>query len=278
MNFKNDILDDFVSGETFKSICDYYYKPTAFDQSINLNLKSNITIFSKTEYALNELFYILNNNKQYTNINVITHNSDIAINADIVKYKPSNVSNWYAINSTYEHPDIIPIPLGIANSYCNITTKINDIKKINTNNKRNNLLYVNFRQETHPPERQPLFHAFLDKKKKGETWFNICSDNNDKTNISSFLHDMVQHKFILCPRGNGVDTHRLWEALYSKTIPIVRYEPAYRFFKDLPIVFIEQWSEITEEFLYKKYEEMQTTKFNFNKLKISWWKTQINNI
>lgn len=276
INFKSDLLDDFVSGETFKSICDYYYKPTAYDQGVHLDLKSNITIFSKTEYALNELFFILNNNKQYKNINVITHNSDILIDANIAAHKPSNVLNWYAINSTFEHPSITPIPLGIANSYCHITTKINDIKQVNTNNKRNGLLYVNFRPETYPPERQPLFDLFLNKNKKGETWFNICADNKNNT-TSSFLKDMIEHKFILCPRGNGVDTHRLWEALYSKTIPIIKYEPAYRFFIDLPIVFIKDWSEITEDFLHKKYEQMQSMEFNFNKLKTSWWKTKIKN-
>jgi hypothetical protein len=30
------------------------------------------------------------------------------------------------------------------------------------------------------------------------------------------------HSFIVTPRGNGVDTHRLWETLYRGSIPLVR--------------------------------------------------------
>ena len=34
------------------------------------------------------------------------------------------------------------------------------------------------------------------------------------------LHD--NYSFELCPEGNGMDTHRFYEALFLNTIPIVK--------------------------------------------------------
>ena len=35
------------------------------------------------------------------------------------------------------------------------------------------------------------------------------------------------------PYGNGYDTHRIWEALYSGSIPVVKENKAFNQFKDL---------------------------------------------
>jgi hypothetical protein len=36
-----------------------------------------------------------------------------------------------------------------------------------------------------------------------------------------YLRELAQHKFCLCIRGNGVDTHRFWESLYLGVIPVI---------------------------------------------------------
>lgn len=79
-------------------------------------------------------------------------------------------------------------------------------------------------------------------------------------------------KFVFCPRGNGIDTHRLWETLYMGSIPIVRFEPqTHHLFTDLPILFIDDWSVITEEFLQEKYREITSKTWNMEKLKVGYW-------
>lgn len=45
----------------------------------------------------------------------------------------------------------------------------------------------------------------------------------------------------------------------------------YHLVKDLPILFINDWSEVTESFLNEKYEEMSKIEWNNNKLKLSYW-------
>ena len=43
-----------------------------------------------------------------------------------------------------------------------------------------------------------------------------------KLNKSDFLSELNNYKFVIAPFGNGLDTHRVWEAIYSNSIPIVK--------------------------------------------------------
>ena len=40
-------------------------------------------------------------------------------------------------------------------------------------------------------------------------------------NNLEYLKELSKYKFSLCPPGNGLDTHRVWESLLVGTIPIV---------------------------------------------------------
>ena len=132
---------------------------------------------------------------------------------------------------------------------------------------KENLSYINFNISNYPTERQFIFDKF-----KNESWVKIGDVENSIEGRKKFLRDLRSSKFVFCPRGNGIDTHRIWESLYMGSIPIVKYENAHHLFTDLPILFIKEWSEISEDFLNDKYLEMINKEFNLNKLKIGYWK------
>ena len=73
----------------------------------------------------------------------------------------------------------------------------------------------------------------------------------------------------------GFDTMRLWEALYMKTIPIVTDCVALRHFQDLPILYSKDFTEITEDYLNEKYEEMKDKLWDNLKLFASYWNQKI---
>ena len=56
---------------------------------------------------------------------------------------------------------------------------------------------------------------------------------------------MSRHKFVLAPRGNGVDTHRLWEALYRGCIPILKRDEWSESIArlSLPVILIDDWND-----------------------------------
>ena len=50
--------------------------------------------------------------------------------------------------------------------------------------------------------------------------------------------------YILSPWGNGIDSHRIWEALYANSIPIVKNNIVFSKFKSLPIMFVDNFKNI----------------------------------
>tara|TARA_B100000497_G_C7616702_1_gene370418 strand:- start:100 stop:1146 length:1047 start_codon:yes stop_codon:yes gene_type:complete len=86
---------------------------------------------------------------------------------------------------------------------------------------------------------------------------------------------MSQYKFVLSPPGAGMDCHRTWEALYIGCIPIVITSKIDELYEELPIVVVKDWSEITKEFLERKYDEVmkneQENKYNMEKMELKYW-------
>ena len=109
-------------------------------------------------------------------------------------------------------------------------------------------------------------------------------DIADETNgWNSFFYRriLINYMFVICPEGNGIDTHRLWEAFYLKTIPVMRENEITPFLRgmNLPILYIHEWSEllnITEKKLKKIYFSKKKF-FNNKYLYQSYWKKIIKN-
>jgi hypothetical protein len=132
------------------------------------------------------------------------------------------------------------------------------------------LAYMNFNINTFSTERNYVWNLFKDK-----SWVKTGSIENTREGRMRYMKDIYNSKFCVCPRGNGLDTHRLWESLYLKTIPIVIYHNHFANMTDLPILFINNWSEVTEDFLNIKYEEMSKKQYNLQKLKVGYWENVI---
>ena len=54
----------------------------------------------------------------------------------------------------------------------------------------------------------------------GDGEVRITPENPSKIRVPEYLRTLGQHRFVLSPRGNGLDAHRTWEALMVGTIPI----------------------------------------------------------
>ena len=196
----------------------------------------------------------------------------------IVEEISSRFDKIFCINRCNKNENTFGLPLGITND-CDdsLLHKIYGNKEImieviNQNIDKSNLSYMNFNISNYPIERQFVFDKF-----KNENWVVIGDIGTSLDSRIKFLQDIKSSKFVFCPRGNGVDTHRIWESLYMGSIPIVIYEETHHLFNDLPILFINDWSEITEEFLNEKYDEYNKKSWNLEKLKIEYWTNFIKN-
>jgi len=59
------------------------------------------------------------------------------------------------------------------------------------------------------------------------------------------IHHLTRKSLIVaCPRGNGVDTHRIWESLYLGAVPVITRYDFLPVFENWPIHVIDSWSEL----------------------------------
>lgn len=206
---------------------------------------------------------------------IVTGYSDFPIGSretDIINNPNTKV--WFANNIDMRHPKLVAMPLGLPNEvdfpiYGNTRTLYSVAQMPQ---KFKNLAYMNFKIETCPSSRQPVFNIFGDKD-----WVTIGIPDLTETGHRKYLEEIKSHKFCICPRGNGVDTHRMWECLYLGCIPICERSVTLEQFSDLPILFVDSWDEVTPEFLEKKYIEFSERDWNVEKLYKSFWEFQIKN-
>lgn len=219
------------------------------------------------------------------------------IDKDILNIIPKNVKKIYCYSNGISHEKIIMLPIGVDfkglnfnNNELQILNKTKNIifdiyKNIDINNKKI-LCYYNL---TLPPinvyhwygfERQYIYNNIKDKdfilKENCYNHPRIYTIEN----YCNFYFKLSQSKFMICPRGAGIDTYRMWDCIYFGCIPIIVKYDGYKEFEDLPILFVEKYQdyyELTEEYLNDKWFEMINKNYNYDKIKIDYWKEKIYN-
>lgn len=208
---------------------------------------------------------------------LITGHSDYGVTDELVDlYKPRV---WFTVNKQTDRPNVFALPIGITNDttesvlhpvYGNLECMA---QVMGEEVPRVNLAYMNFDIKTYPEERSWVWNHF-----KGKPWVSTGTIEPTIEGRTKFLREMKAHAFVICPRGNGLDTHRLWETLYMGSIPIVKRDKGNLEFQDMPICFVEGWEQVTEEFLKREEVRLRQPIFSLEKLKMSYWVNRISSL
>jgi hypothetical protein len=84
---------------------------------------------------------------------------------------------------------------------------------------------------------------------------------------TNYLRALPNYKFVVSPEGNGIDCHRHYEALMAGCIPIIeRNEHIVSKYGNCPILYTDDYSEITGDYLSNAYEEMLHKTWDFSRL------------
>lgn len=83
---------------------------------------------------------------------------------------------------------------------------------------------------------------------------------------------MAQYKFVVSPFGNGLDCHRTWEALALGCISIIRSSGIDPLFEGLPVMIVNDWSEVTRE----KLDSFVPDTGQLQKLQFEYWVRRLN--
>lgn len=240
-----------VTGEKIQQLCDIYLGfnyDFEFNPLIN-NQKDKHFNFDNLIEEYDNPYYIFCYSHMINTLSdkihlfknkfvLVSHNSDgeIRENTEVLNIlQNSKLEKWYGQNICFQHAKLRFIPIGIANSQW-IHGNLHNFENILLNNKPNNV-YFNFNIHTNINKRVYCYESLKHKLQ----WLDNVSAHDNIIRLSTY-------KFCICPEGNGVDTHRLWEALYLKIIPIViRSEFTNILEKNkIPLVILNNWDEFDE--------------------------------
>jgi len=267
-------LNEIISGDRILSLCDFVIIiPSTFNfhknilnfvnyenlifihdfNNININdINSTLKKSNKTHinlfiynYLIDDFIkFILEHLDKNLTFTVYLHNGDGTFGYkhlhDNLIFNPQ-IKKIYAQNLNYyqDNAKLKLLPIGIANSmwpHGNLPVLYDIMLK---DNKKNKNVYINL---------NTLTFKYREEVYKYLHQYNIETINNNR-NYNDYLNDLAEHKFCLCVRGNGIDTHRFYESLCLKVIPIIINNSStdmnnfVNYLKKLNIPFFE----ITEE-------------------------------
>lgn len=81
-----------------------------------------------------------------------------------------------------------------------------------------------------------------------------------KSPLKDHLTNLSVARYSLCPSGHGIQSPKVFESWYLGAVPIVQRNQTFQRLSELgfPLLIVDSWSEITEEYLSAKYEEMKS--------------------
>jgi hypothetical protein len=84
-------------------------------------------------------------------------------------------------------------------------------------------------------------------------------------------NNQIKHAFVISPHGGGLDCHRTWEALVLGCIPIVKTSGLDSLYRDLPVLIVKDWSDVTDSLLQSTVRDFRDRVFNYDRLLLSYW-------
>ncbi|HET6845892.1 MAG TPA: hypothetical protein VFH29_03610 [Anaerolineales bacterium] len=260
----------YISGDGFRHLADHVYDETRRRLSPKL-VRTGSIIFISTDRA-EEFLKNVDGDISVPHV-LITHNSDLPVDRKLASLCGPGVVRWFAQNNTDAHEKVVPIPIGIENLHhyrAGIPKRFNARRKEGRAPTLNRIL-VGFSVGTNMLERQPAYEVAA-----RATCAVVMPARSTQ---DRYLQLLGEYRFVLAPPGNGLDTHRAWEAMYLGVVPIVKDSVAMRAFEalGLPLWIVGSWEQllqVRESDLASKYESLKG-RFSCPALFMDYWRLQI---
>ncbi|MES2122081.1 MAG: hypothetical protein V4492_04800 [Chlamydiota bacterium] len=263
----------YMSGYTWAFFCDwrlldqdYASPPEGFDPRLVKRGDILFVSFSSLDTFAREYLPLIEDK-------VILVTSNYGFDADSAMPGPhaylldeDKIAAWFVQNIDREPTSkLFPIPIGLGSKHWpHGNTNLLDawIPIALAKTEKPNLWYLNFRR---CPERVDCVDYFTQ----------IGAHFDVEKPFQDYLHDLSETRFVISPPGHGVDCHRTWEALLMGAYPVVKRSTLDPLFEDLPVVIIDQWEEVTDEFLLSKQAEFDSKTWSREKLYSPYWFNQV---
>ena len=255
----------FISGDGFRSMANHLFDET--DQSLQSDeVALGDIVFVKSD-KLGHFFTHIHPGIKHRYI-LVSHNSDAGAPESLEHYlQDEKIIRWFGQNPSVMHQEkFTPIPIGVANRYVYNHGNCANFSPFyeREHNQKSCLLGYNFNAGTHQAERVPLLNHF----KSQDYVQNLGAHKH-----TQYLSNMHRAKFILSPRGNGLDCHRTWEALIVGTIPVLKSSMLDELLDGLPVLIVDDWMDINQASLELSYEliKQKFTQEHLKKVTYAYW-------
>lgn len=227
----HDTSFPYLSGDTFKLSADFQFSSLEDFQS-QRNWEEKKVVFCKSD----SLGLFLSEKPSQLNPRVLLcGNSDFDFHS-IDSSGLGGIKALFLQNSFISDSKMIfTLPIGLENARYESNGRVSLYSKKLRNEKLNSVLVGPF-GNTHT-ERNQLNSLESDR-------FLYCV--KERVSTPRHLSNVDSHNFVACPRGNGVDTHRVWESLYRGSIPVLVRNSWSESLKNFgfPVKIIDDWGEI----------------------------------
>lgn len=159
----------------------------------------------------------------------IVHNSDRSFTSKELSMLLPRANHVYAINTTVKHPFLTTIPLGFVDRQLPF---LHGFK--GGSSERDIDIYMNFTPGTNVSKRKECMDSFKNDKRV---------TIHAGLSVPEYYMDLCRSKFVLCPEGTGIDTHRVYESLLCGATPVVLRNSLSHLYEKLPICIVDKWTD-----------------------------------
>lgn len=252
----------YISGDTFRKFSNHIFDETrSFSPK---KVKNNEIIFLNSE--LIEIFFSIHDPKITSKYILISHNSDKSPSREELNLISENVIHWFVQNLEFNNNSRISfLPIGLENKRW---LKNGIFRNTTDSDFKSKLVLSSFNVYNNYSVRKMVLDIANTNK-------NV--ENKKFSNSKKYFKELKQYKFILCPPGNGPDTHRIWESLMYKTFPIFELNSFTNNLKNLgvPALYLNSWSDlgsISDKDLKLEYKKLSN--LNSDMIYFDFWDNQ----
>jgi hypothetical protein len=158
----------------------------------------------------------------------VIHNTDRSFGEYELRSLLPHAVKIYAINTTIRHPLLTTIPLGF------VDRQLPFLESFTCSVERDIEIYLNFTTTTNASKRNDCIKAFEHDPR-------VVTKQN--LTVPEYYNDICRSKFVLCPEGTGMDTHRVYEAILCGATPVVLRNSLSHLYERLPVCIVNSWSD-----------------------------------
>lgn len=215
-----------ISGKAFADTCRWVIDPRYpnHPRYLNLTARSGDRVFINGDLVMS-FAHVPRRKHVY-----IVHNSDQSFDSTKLAALLPTALHIYAVNTTVSHPQLTTIPLGFPDAALPFLSTF-----IRPDVPRDIEIYMNFTLGTNISKRTDCWAALKDDPR-------VVVKSGRST--SEYYEDLCRSKYVLCPEGTGIDTHRVYEAILCGATPVVLRNPLAEFYSKYPVKIVENWTYV----------------------------------